>query len=296
MKILALKRFLPAPLNALLAILSAILLVLAFPGFEFWLVAWVALAPLFFAVEQEKESIVKSLFVGWIFGTCFFFGSCWWLTHAPITFAGFPVLLAYFLLFCAALAAGFFPAIFAALVSILLKRFGEYAIFAAPFLWTAIEFLRFWTTGNNWNAVGYSQAFRLEIVQSASIGSVYFVSFLIVLFNAYAVLKFIKILISKETKRNDWILLAGVFFLLILFLFLPVDLNEKISEDKTANIVAVQPNVPMSGLNYEKWQQLRRKHVELAESALQKINGQSAADQYPATTVIFTESPMNFMY
>ncbi|MCU1289583.1 MAG: lnt, partial [Acidobacteria bacterium] len=126
MKISSFKRFIPAPLNSVLAVLSAILLVFAFPDFEFWFLAWFALVPLFFAVEREKESFVKSLFVGWIFGTCFFFGSCWWLTFAPITYAGFPFLLAYFLLFCASLAVGFFPALFAALFSIFLKKFGNY--------------------------------------------------------------------------------------------------------------------------------------------------------------------------
>lgn len=296
MKITSLKRFLPAPINAALSILSAILLVLAFPDFEFWFLAWVALAPLFFAIEQEKESIIRSLCVGWIFGTAFFFGSCWWLTFAPITYAGFPFLLAYFLLFCASVAVGVFPAIFAALFSVLLKRFGGHAIFAVPFLWSAIEFLRFWTTGNNWNAIGYSQAFRLGIVQNASIGGIYFVSFLVVLFNAYAVYKFIKILVSKEIKKSDWLLLAGVIFFLALFLFLRVDTGRKVDSNKIVNVIAVQPNVPMNGLSYQKWQQLRRKHVELSENALQKINEQPTIDQRTPTTVIFPESPMNFMY
>src|SRR5215203_2202819 len=81
-----------------LALLSAILLILAFPNFEYWVLAWFALVPLLVAVEREKESIAKSLVTGWIFGTVFFFGTCWWLTFAPITYAGFPPLLAFFLL------------------------------------------------------------------------------------------------------------------------------------------------------------------------------------------------------
>ena len=120
MKLANLKRFLPAPVNIFLAAVSAILLVLAFPDFEFWLLAWFALIPLFIAVEREKESWVKSFLVGWTFGTVFFFGSCWWLTHAPITYAGFPFVLAYFLMLVASLAVGFFPALFAALLSMVL--------------------------------------------------------------------------------------------------------------------------------------------------------------------------------
>src|SRR5687768_16517778 len=135
----AVKSNLPGSLNALLAVFSAILLILAFPDFEFWFLAWFALVPLFYAIEREKESLIKSFLVGWVFGTIFFFGSCWWLTHAPITYAGFPPVLAYFLLFCASSIVGLFPALFSLLLSHLLKRFGSYAILSAPFLWTAIE-------------------------------------------------------------------------------------------------------------------------------------------------------------
>jgi apolipoprotein N-acyltransferase len=299
MKISVLKHFLPAPLNGILAILSAILLVLAFPDFEFWFLAWFALVPLFFAVEGEKESPVKSLFVGWIFGTCFFFGSCWWLTFAPITYAGFPFLLAYFLLFLATLAVGFFPAIFAALFSILLKRFGVYAILSAPFLWTAIEFLRFWTTGNNWNAIAYSQFNVPFIIQPAKIGGIYLICLLIVLMNAvvfYQLLFLKKTFFDKETTSNY--LLTGTVVIQFLIILLPTFsslLSAKLPFALTeANVIAVQPNVPMSGLNYEKYQQLRQKHVELAENALHKIP--KITGDVQTTIVIFPESPMNFMY
>ena len=59
-----------------------------------------------------------------------------------------------------------------------------------------------------------------------------------------------------------------------------------------ARIIAVQPNVPMVGLTYPRWIQLRQKHISLTESALQAV---PAGNQLP-TTVIFPESPMNFMY
>src|SRR5687767_6397669 len=187
----AVKSRLPKPLNILLAVFSAILLILAFPDFEFWLLALFALIPLFYAIEREKESLIKSFLIGWIFGTCFFFGTCWWLTHAPITYAAFPPLLAYFLLFCVASIVGLFPALFGLFLSILLKRFGSYALLSAPFIWTAIEFLRFWITGNNWNAVGYSQAFHSTFLVLPSIGGVLLVSFICVLLSAFYSIPFI---------------------------------------------------------------------------------------------------------
>jgi apolipoprotein N-acyltransferase len=295
MKFASLKQFLPAPLNILLAVFSAILLVLAFPDFEFWFVAWFALVPLFFAVEREKESWIKSFLVGWTFGTTFFFGSCWWLTFAPITYAGFPVLLAYFLLLLASLAVGFFPALFAALFSIVLKRFGTYAIFSAPFIWIAIEFLRFWTTGNNWNAIAYSQAFRLGTIDAASIGGIYLVGFFVIALNAYVTLK-LKLIQSNSVRKVDWIIIAVVFFSIILAFESFRLSKDNRNNPETALVVAVQPNVPMGGMTAEKYELILQKHIELAESALAKLNEQPITDRRPPTTVIFPESPMNFMY
>ena len=46
MKFPRIARVIPSWKNALLAVLSAILLILAFPDFEFWFLAWFALVPL----------------------------------------------------------------------------------------------------------------------------------------------------------------------------------------------------------------------------------------------------------
>src|SRR5436190_18778703 len=152
-------KLLPSWKNVFLAVLAAALLILAFPDFEYWFLAWFALVPLLWAAEREKASAAKSFILGWIFGTIFFFGTCWWLTYAPINYAGFPPALAYFLLFCVTAVAGIFPGLFAAIVAILIRRFGSWAFLLAPFSWVFTELLRYWITGNSWNAIGYSQAF-----------------------------------------------------------------------------------------------------------------------------------------
>src|SRR5436305_1914132 len=139
MKIPPFDRLLPSWENALLAAVAAVLLILAFPDFEYWYLAWFAIMPLLWAVEREKASILHSFILGWIFGTFFFLGTCWWLTFAPITYAGFPWPLAYFLLFCVTLIVGTFPALFAAILSILLRRHGPLAVLAAPFVCVASE-------------------------------------------------------------------------------------------------------------------------------------------------------------
>jgi apolipoprotein N-acyltransferase len=293
MKFLLARVKLPTLRNSLLAILSAILLTLAFPDFDWWFLAWFALVPLFYAVESEKESAIKSFVLGWIFGTLFFCGACWWLTFSFITYGGIPMPIAYFLLFIICSIVGFFPAIFAAGFSIVLKRFGTYGILLAPVLWTATEFLRFNLTGNNWNAIGYSQAFSSWLLQLASIGGVYLVGFICVSFNSI----YVHVLITKS-KLGSWLALLP---LITIALFSVQDLYSNQTSianqsDADSAVVIIQANVPMSGLNEEKWLRLRGRHVELAENALQKLREQRTTNSRQPTTIIFPESPMNFMY
>jgi apolipoprotein N-acyltransferase len=273
----------PSLQNSLLAVFSAILLVLAFPDFEFWFLAWFALVPLFWAIEREKQSILKAFFLGWLWGIVFFFGSCWWLAYAPTHYGGMPAAVSYFLVFCACAAVGIFPGIFAFLFSIPLRRFGAYACFAAPFLWTAIEFLRFWTTGNNWNAIAYSQAFVKFIIQPAQFGGIFLIGFLVVLSNC-------ALLMLVKTRHAKFVLFLSA---INLFFILTLNLNYNSQTHKSAVVVAIQPNVPMSGLKYDDWKRLREKHVELTENALQNI---PRTNNEQPVVVIFPESPMNFQY
>jgi apolipoprotein N-acyltransferase len=297
MNLSGLTRFLPDWKNALLAVVAAVLLILAFPDFEIWALAWFALVPLLWAVERQKHCVAACFTLGWIFGTIFFFGTCWWLTYAPITYAGFPPLLAYFLLFCVTSVAAIFPGIFAAILSVLLRRLGSIAILAAPFVWVFTEFLRYWLTGNNWNAIGYSQAFGIGLAQFAELGGVLFVSFTCLVLNA--VLAFA--LLAKT--RKAFAIACGTFFLLFAFrVTIEISPHAEVLSGQsggggrlpTAKIIAVQPNVPMSGLDAAKWRDLRDKQVGKAEAEIRRIRNSDEVD--PPMLVILPESPMNFMY
>lgn len=296
------KSKLPTLKNSLLAIFSAILLILAFPDFDFWVLAWFALVPLFFAVEREKKSFAKSFAVGWIFGTTFFLGTCWWLAFPMYTYAGFPAPIAYVLVLLASLTVGIIPAIFAGVSSIFLKRFGTRGIFAVPFLWTATEFLRFYITGNNWNAIAYSQAFDPQgFSRFASVGGIYLVGFLMVFYQTWFFFIFKEFRQLQETiKRREinWrtaLLIIPVLYSVFIFTGNSKSANSSKSDEQVEHkIIAIQPNVPMSGLKYEDWQRLRERHVQLSEQALKSERFIGATQS--TTTVIFPESPMNFAY
>ncbi|MFT3745935.1 MAG: apolipoprotein N-acyltransferase [Pyrinomonadaceae bacterium] len=276
------------------------MLILAFPDFEWWFTAWFALVPLMWAVEREKESVVRSFVVGWLFGTIFFFGTCWWLTFAPINYAGFPPWLAYSGMAFIAAAVGLFPALFAGILAVLLRRFDSWAFMAAPFVWVFTEFLRYWLTGNNWNAIGYSQATTTLILHAAAFGGVMMVGFFPILNAA------IFVLWATKTSRY-YILVVAVFFfgffsdvnVVSRFFALGSDYDYNISFSESAirgTVIAIQPNVPMSGLDYTKWGQLRQRQIDSAEAAIKKKNEQRTTSNERPTLVILPESPMNFMY
>ncbi|MGB8507397.1 MAG: hypothetical protein WCD76_03250, partial [Pyrinomonadaceae bacterium] len=165
------------------AALTALLLVLAFPDFDLWPLAWVGLVPLLLAVARRPRP-AQAFVMGWVSGTLFFYGTCYWLTYPMIHYADIPAWLAYPLLLPAPLCAGLFPALCMFALARLVSRLGARALLFAPFLWAALEWARLGVIGQLWNAIGYSQAYEPTLIGAARFGGVYAISFLIVTVNA----------------------------------------------------------------------------------------------------------------
>jgi len=189
-----------------------------------------------------------------------------------------------------ALAVGVFPAIFAAILAVLLRRFGSRAFLAAPFVWVFTEFLRYWLTGNNWNAIGYAQAFDNLLLPMARIGGVFLVSWTCAAFTGALIFAIVKGLSIATFRRSIPLFLILAFVWSVDF----IDKNTRVWQkgDIAVKVVAIQPNVPMDGLDYQKYQQLRQNQIDLAEIEIKKLT----TDNRLPTTVILPESPMNFMY
>ena len=282
-------RLFPRWQNALLALLGAGLLILAFPDFEWWWTAWFALVPLMWAVEREGKAM-PAFMLGWLFGTAYFFGTCWWLTYAPIHYAGVPVWLAYLLIIVACILTGLFPALFCAILSRLLQRFGSWAFLAAPFVWVFTEFARYWLTGNDWNAIGYSQApvFLLRLL--ASTGGVLLVSFGCLLVNTGIALAF----------RRRTLVIAALCLLVMPTLvalrfvddFWPSSDSSSGGRSITAKVLAVQPNVP-ADVSAQMRTVLQEKQFDIGSLGIKQLR---EGEYDPPLTVILPESPMNFAY
>ncbi|HEU4508903.1 MAG TPA: apolipoprotein N-acyltransferase [Pyrinomonadaceae bacterium] len=262
---------------------SALLLIFAFPNFEFYYLAWIALVPLLVVIARQPAPF-RIFFLGWAVGTVFFYGTCYWLTYSMINYGGLPRLLSYALVVPAAIVVGIFPGFFAALLALVVRRWGHMALLLAPVFWTALEWTRLGVTGQLWNALGYSQAYQPLLIQNAKWGGVYAVSFLIVAINSALALIVI--------KRTRWTIPAAaavvllVAFLIVFPPWMMIDYNPWI------RVVAVQPNVPMTPYKSPaETQQLLERHLSLSTQGLSQI-----PDDATQRIVIWPESPMNFSW
>src|SRR6266536_2460986 len=128
-----------------LAVGSALLLVLSFPDFDLWPLAWIGLVPLLVVVAQARTRSTAFV-LGLLWGTIFFYGTCWWLTYPMIHYGGVSKWLAYPLLLLPVILVSIFPALACASISLVIKRFGSDAIFTAPILWVSFDWLRYVVT------------------------------------------------------------------------------------------------------------------------------------------------------
>ena len=297
------------------AIISATVLVLSFPDFNLWPLAWFALLPLL-AVVAHNHRPWRSFILGWLFGSVFFYGSCYWLTYSMIHFGGIPAPLAFVLLVPGAVLLGIFPAIVTLLLALALRYWGTAALFMTPLFWSALEWGRLETTGQLWNAIGYSQAYHPLLIQTARWGGIYLVGFWIVLVNSA-----LAYILTQRDKRA-WVisaitLLAVAAVTIIAARPYETDLSSIVLAKPDVVIVAVQPNVPMDPISDPKAvEALIARHTSLSANALDEWERKGQLDNARGTSVdsdwakddsatrrsaiprlvIWPESPMNFTY
>jgi apolipoprotein N-acyltransferase len=213
---------------------------LAFPVWEVWVLGWVALAPLLVALARERRAL-RAFGLGFLSGTIFFFTSCWWISYPPVHYAGFWRSVAFLLAVVPCAVSGFFFALFAITVYACVRRFGPHALLAAPFAWVVFEWLRLTLLGVGWNMLGYSQAFHPLLIQTATLGGVYAVSFVLAASStalAYA-------LVAPSRGAAIRAMAAGLAVIVGNLVFGAVALNGVEADPDRIPVVMVQPNFPI---------------------------------------------------
>ncbi|MGH9971080.1 MAG: apolipoprotein N-acyltransferase [Pyrinomonadaceae bacterium] len=279
----------PALTDWVAAIASSTFLVLSFPDFSFWPLAWVAFAPLLIVIGRNPAPR-RAFLLGWLTGAVFFYGSCHWLTFSMVNYGGVPSWAAYLLLLPAPLIAGLFPAAFALILARAVRKWGTTALLVAPLLWSSLEWARLTLIGQLWNALGYSQAFQPVLIQAARWGGVYAVGFLVMAANS--AIAFVLLKRSFRAGAIAGAVLAVVS--IVIFASHQTSPREPVADNKkpAVVVVALQPNVPMSLVkSNQETQTLIERHLAMSENALRQLPN----DGTPRL-VIWPESPMNFAY
>ena len=195
-----------------LAIISGVLCILAFPPFNLSFIIWIALVPLICALiitpYKKKKSFGISYYeaplIGIIFGLVFYFGTLHWIYDV---FGLFGLML--LLILC------IYPYIFGYSLNYIYNKLDKkyFVIFLPLILWTAIEYIKSegWWLKFSWMNLGYSQYNFLPVLQFANIFGQYGLTALILLVNSLIVY----ILINRNNKK---ILIKSISILIFIML------------------------------------------------------------------------------
>jgi len=230
--------------RAALAVASGLAMGLAFPKFDYGLLAWVALVPLFYVIEGE--SMRRVFWWAYLQGFAANVVSLYWIpiplhdfADVPMTFAIFPMLaLAAIVAINTAIAiwAGEFVA----------RRMRIPAVLTMPVAWTALEWFRTYVPASfPWNLLGYAAYRNLELIQFAELTGVYGVSALIVFFNAVVYV----VIFRRGAYRLQTVSLSALTAMMIaLVAFGAWRINNLRNAPSTGNfkVAMVQGNIPQS--------------------------------------------------
>lgn len=229
-------------------LLSALLLILAFPKFSLWPLAWVAFVPIVYRVERLKH-FASSFFYFYLFGFLFFLTTWEWLRH--VTYFGWIALVFLY--------ANYFG-LFGLLVCwFLKKKLSFLSLFALPSAWTVLEWIRaeipIW--GFGWNLLAHSQSSHLGIAHMANSVGAYGLSWVIVLTNLviYFFMRFVLRVARRasskdaETRRYGALTLAGVGTLIVIsFLNLLIEAKPpEVLKRSLIRAAVIQGNIPQEG-------------------------------------------------
>jgi len=228
---------------AVLAGLSGALLSLCYPMANFSWLAWLVLAPFFYTISKAK-SRKQAVFLGWVFALSFFTVSLHFLIH--VAFAAWPAL-------------ALLESLYGLILGLLLfetRRFSSVflRVLWIASVWTAVEFLRteipIW--GFGLNLLGHSQGFQISVIQIASVGGAYLLSFVISSVNAL-IAEIFRTAYRVPCTVKDWIVSVTRYALLGLAIVSAVIffgvMRLKIADQQpapTLRLSVIQPNIPQS--------------------------------------------------
>ncbi len=186
-----------------LACVSGVLQVLIFPRPALYILSWVALAPLIYAIlkcrEQDATLVLddggqflgpatawQGFLLGYVSGIIWYVGSNYWIFYVMHVYGGIGTATSVVCLLMYALYLSLYHGLFGLLLALIAARrngFSLRALVFTPFVWVAVELARTYITGFPWDLLGTTQIDNIPLSRVATVTGVYGISFEIVLEN-----------------------------------------------------------------------------------------------------------------
>src|SRR6516162_5841404 len=202
----------------MLACASGVLQVLIFPEPALYILSWVALAPLIYAILQcrEQDALLtvvedgkwlapatawQGFLLGYLSGVVWYLGSCYWVFHVMHDYGNLGVATSVLLLIAFSLYLGLYHGLFGLLLALIARRRNGYSLRAlvfAPFAWVAVEMARAYITGFPWDLLGTTQIDNIPLTRLGTFTGVYGLSFEIALVNTAVAAAF---LVPRARRR-----------------------------------------------------------------------------------------------
>ncbi|HYM00548.1 MAG TPA: apolipoprotein N-acyltransferase [Blastocatellia bacterium] len=261
--------------NLLLAILSGLLMVFAFPEWGLWSFGWIGAAPLIMAAVREPR-FWRSFALGTVTGIVFYMGTSYWVTYSMHNYGGISVPLCFVIGLVISSTLGAFTGLFAGTMARLVRRFGGWTVLVSPLIWAASELARLAVTGMGWNSLGYSQAFQPSVIQISQFGGVYLVSALLVLESSALVFA----LIYLERPRGLIVLTIALSIAIVNAVY-----GQRVTRGAdlpgSVAVAVVQPNLPIEG-NWDSSESVSRSidtHIDMSRAAIGGISENAKAGE-----------------
>ena len=202
----------------ILACTSGVLQVVIFPKPALYILSWVALAPLIYAIlkcrEQDALLVLddggeffapatawQGFLLGYVSGVIWYLGSNSWIFYVMHVYGGIGTATSVLCLLLYALYLSLYHGLFGLLLASIAARrngFSLRALVFTPFAWVAVELARTYITGFPWDLLGTTQIDNIPLSRIATVTGVYGISFEIVLVNTALAAAF---LVPRERRK-----------------------------------------------------------------------------------------------
>jgi apolipoprotein N-acyltransferase len=229
---------LPRYARVLLAMGSGAALGFAFPNYNLWPLAWIALAMLI--VASYGVRLREAPLYGFLHGQVFYPVVLPWVETVMRQYGNISPWISGAFVCAIGTFGGLFCMIFSTGIAAASRRSKLLACALAPFLWTAVEYIRsnFWIFGSSWDLSGYPLTRNLAFLQLTAVTGIYGLCFVVAAFGAV-----VAYAIMVPAKRH-WMMAGAVTVVLLIIGLVGPKLVPVAQRQYVAHLV--QTNFPQS--------------------------------------------------